>query len=165
MNDIYVRIKSKLRALVRSLCFGCSIKGFIVATLLFVCAKYIVLSAAPRSIWFHYDGISFYNQPVEGEWIEMISYSNWYIPVNVKWIDSLYCSAKDKDTFTFIDQNKPLKKNMHMEESPISPWLFIRAPKAGNKCYVESSVTIYLDFGITKTQVVKTDVIEVLPAE
>lgn len=132
---------------------------------LFIGADYSVKRwVLDHTHWFNYSKVDFVAPVRAGEPIYMISYNTWYRPTNTEWDDRLFCFKNiggDTDA-TYVDGINPKDGRYFPKSTKPRPWKFLNAaPAVGLKCYSKHVITIKIDYGLLKDQVIYSDPITI----
>lgn len=136
--------------------------GVIVAFILLV----VGLNFAPTSYWYEYESI----EPakpvfVQGEKLEMISKHKTYIEgTPLVFQDRLRCFFGDNDKPIGVAKKFSTSTKNTLGEIKVTPWTWGIVPDSipnGTRCYIRSTQTITVSFGIKKTTTVYSKFFEV----
>lgn len=98
-----------------------------------------------------------------GEFPRLISDAKFYRSVPFKWQDVLKCTGEDHpDTFAFFSsypsESGEVKVTEDNSKEPSAGWLYQGAvPQDPARCYIDSTITAELEYGIKKRQNILSD--------
>jgi hypothetical protein len=118
------------------------------------------IAITPTSFWFHYD----YINPVQesfstGEQVAFVSAWDSRDGINVHWNDIMRCDLPDDEfSFGYFSVSNTNADDLRARDSSIPEiWTYgDRIPVSGATCYVDSTITVDLPFGISKSQKIKS---------
>lgn len=130
--------------------------------------EYAVLRMAPADWWFRYESIRAVDTPAGGP-LGFVSAVSYFRPVDITWRETLYCDAGDGRGFQNVSTQESAGYGIGpagREVPALRPWQYTaRVPRAPIRCFVRSTPTVSLRYGITKTQIVLTDEFRLKPGE
>lgn len=132
--------------------------------------EYWYLKSTTTEYWFHYDAIQVNDEVVfDDQTIEVLSFAEIKRPVLIQWNDQLFCNHGSGYQFTASNESsnyytKPIilprvDVNVETQVETLVPWRFDtkNTLREGDKCYITSTITAKLAYGIERQQVIKSN--------
>lgn len=136
-----------------------------VLPLLSMAVQYTYFSFVPQTSFFEYESVSpIQERYTQDQELVMLSTAEFKKPVNVRWNDRLFCDCsvgKECKEGVYTLQSSFLSESVKKEPTKYKSTTWIwegRRPQGKSSCYIETNITIFLPFGIRKTQILNTEV-------
>lgn len=122
--------------------------------LFFVACHYMVLQLAPAKIWVEYYKTSVVS-PAVGE-IQVSSDRVRRIATPISYLDILFCKDEGGEVVRTSQSITHGASKTHPRK--VSTWVYGGlAPRITSECYIESEITIDLEYGIQKSILISTE--------
>ena len=113
---------------------------------------YSFLLISPSSLWFEYYSIEPETATV-GQQIRLKSTYQINRKVDMGWNDVLYCKNGAPNSYIFHSSSDTLANNLPPTDGKTTIiWKYPHVPETPTECYMVSTISIYLPWGIKKTK-------------
>ncbi|MFZ1741882.1 MAG: hypothetical protein WAT93_03455 [Pontixanthobacter sp.] len=125
-----------------------------------IIGEYAWLRLQPVDAYFHYDTMRITSAPASGP-LEFISAVQYFKSVDMHWRDTLYCDLLDGNGFRNVSvlESSANSVGPTQGDGPRErAWTYTAiVPSRPAVCYLRSTPTAELRYGIRKTQIIVTD--------